>query len=48
MKYELRLESIFDTGICLQGEDTENEFPFASSGNPVMSLVLFPNSCLAI
>ncbi|XP_047980414.1 SWI/SNF complex subunit SWI3C-like isoform X1 [Salvia hispanica] len=33
-------------GTCLEGEDTENKFPFSSSGNPVMSLVAFIASAL--
>ncbi|KAL1567222.1 SWI/SNF complex subunit SWI3C-like [Salvia divinorum] len=33
-------------GICLEGEDTESKFPFSSSGNPVMSLVVFLASAL--
>lgn len=39
---------IYRTGICLQEDDTESKFPFSSSGNPVMSLVLFPKSCLSL
>ncbi|KAL1567226.1 SWI/SNF complex subunit SWI3C-like [Salvia divinorum] len=33
-------------GICLEGEDTESKFPFSSSRNPVMSLVVFFASAL--